>query len=181
MKVSEIISESLDDLVITNDVTLSYRNGYNGELTATRSNKIIGYLRYSIYNDIPKIIYIYVEEEYRRSKVALRLLKELQKLSPDEEIDWGLTSDSGSKLRRSIDYIRRPNLDIIEKKMQLKSVIAKLEKMNDKLEQLQATDIELARKYINDVGDHWNELNDLKSELENELYLSKGEYSKIIP
>lgn len=178
------IAENVDkniDIKIVNDVDTSFRGGYGGTLIAKISDKPVGYLNYSIYRDVPHIDVISVIPEYRRYGIATKLLKELQKLSPDEEIDWGITTDLGSKLRGSINYIRRPNPEIIQKKRKLAGIKSKLAKLNYKLEKLQNTDIELARKFVSTVGDRWNKLNDLERKLENELYLSKGEYSKFIP
>ena len=70
---------------------------------------------------------------------------------------------------------------VIKKKQKLAGVRSKLAQLNHKLEQLQATDIELARRYVKTVGDRWNKLNDLEYRLENELSVAKGEYSKLIP
>ena len=124
---------------------------------------------------------IFVAQDYRRRGVAMKMLKALQELSPNEEIDWGITTDAGSNLRKSINYRKVPNPEIIKKKAKLAGVRSKLARLNYRLEQLKNTDVELARKFIKTVGDRWNQLNDLEYRLENELYLNKGEYSKLIP
>jgi predicted chitinase len=175
------MDEDISGLEIVNNVEDSFRDGYKGTLIAKTPEQQVGYLNYSIYRDRPSIHMIYVAPEFRRSRIARQMLKALQELSPDEEIDWGITTPAGSKLRGSIDYIRRPNPEIIKKKQKLAGIKSKLAQMNYKLEQLQKTNPELARKYISTVSDRWNELNSLEYRLENELYLNKGEYSKIIP
>jgi predicted chitinase/GNAT superfamily N-acetyltransferase len=181
MRSYEIMYENISGLEIVNNVEDSFRGGYQGTLIAKTPEQQVGYLNYSIYRDRPSIHMIYVAPEFRRSRIARQMLKALQELSPDEEIDWGITTPAGSKLRGSIDYIRRPNPEIIKKKQKLAGVKSKLAQMNYKLEQLQKTNPELARKYISTVSDRWNELNSLEYRLENELYLNKGEYRKIIP
>ena len=181
MRSYEIMDEDIGGLEIVNNVEDSFRGGYKGTLIAKTPEQQVGYLNYSIYLDRPSIHMIYVAPEFRRSRIARQMLKALQELSPDEEIDWGITTPAGSKLRGSIDYVRRPNPEINKKKQKLAGVKSKLAQMNYKLEQLQKTNPELARKYISTVSDRWNELNSLEYRLENELYLNKGEYSKIIP
>lgn len=178
---SNSLTEEITDLKISNHVVDSFRGGYRGTLIARTSERQIGYLEYSIYNDVPKIEMIEVIPAFRRSKVARQMLKALQELSPNEEIDWGYTTADGSKLRGSIDFIRRANPEIIKKKQKLAGVKSKLAQMNHKLDQLLATNPELARKYTATVQDRWNALNDLEYRLENELSTDRGEYSNLIP
>jgi GNAT superfamily N-acetyltransferase len=146
-----------------------------------KSGKRAGYLNYSIYNGVPKIGMIFVENDYRRRGIAMKLLKALQELSPNEEIDWGYTTNAGSGLKRSINFRKIANPDIIAKYTRLANIKSKLQQMNYKLERLQQTDIELARRFAQTVGDRWNELSDKARKLEDELKYSKGEYTKIIP
>jgi GNAT superfamily N-acetyltransferase len=170
-----------DNITVQNNVETSFRGGYGGTLIAKTPERQVGYLNYSIYNDKPQIGMIFVAQDYRRRGVAMKMLKALQELSPNEEIDWGITTDAGSNLRKSINYRKVPNPEIIKKKAKLAGVRSKLARLNYRLEQLKNTDVELARKFVKTVGDRWNQLNDLEYRLENELYLDKGEYSKLIP
>jgi hypothetical protein len=170
-----------ENITVQNNVETSFRGGYGGTLIAKTPDRQVGYLNYSIYNDKPQIGMIFVAQDYRRRGVAMKMLKSLQELSPDEEIDWGITTDAGSNLRKSINYRKVPNPEIIKKKAKLAGVRSKLARLNYRLEQLKNTDVELARKFVQTVGDRWNQLNDLEYRLENELYLDKGEYSKLIP
>ena len=170
-----------ENITVQNNVETSFRGGYGGTLIAKTPERQVGYLNYSIYNDKPQIGMIFVAQDYRRRGVAMKMLKALQELSPNEEIDWGITTDAGSNLRKSINYRKVPNPEIIKKKAKLAGVRSKLARLNYRLEQLKNTDVELARKFIKTVGDRWNQLNDLEYRLENELYLNKGEYSKLIP
>ena len=170
-----------DNITVQNNVETSFRGGYGGTLIAKTPERQVGYLNYSIYNDKPQIGMIFVAQDYRRRGVAMKMLKALQELSPNEEIDWGITTDAGSNLRKSVNYRKVPNPEIIKKKAKLAGVRSKLARLNYRLEQLKNTDVELARKFVQTVDDRWNQLNDLEYRLENELYLNKGEYSKLIP
>jgi GNAT superfamily N-acetyltransferase len=172
---------SNDDLEIINKVESSFHNGYHGVLIAKTPERQVGYLSYSIYNDVPQIEMIYVAQDYRRHGVAKKMLKALQKISPDEEIIWGYTTDDGTNLKKSIDFIKKPNPEIIKKKAKLAGIQSKLARLNIKLEKLMDTNPELARRFVQTVGDRWNKLNDIEHRLKDELYSSKGEYSKFIP
>jgi hypothetical protein len=180
MKINEVAQPDLD-LTIANSVTGSFRGGHDGVLIAKTPAGIVGYLGYSIYNDVPAIKMIEVHPEFRRHKIAAELLKALQELSPNEEIDWGYTTDDGSRLKQSINFVRRPNPEIIKKKEKLTAVKSKLQQLNYKLENLRDKNPEMAKKFINSVSDKWNKLNDLEYRLENELSYGQREYSNLIP
>lgn len=181
MKSTEFITEEEIDIKITDRHENSFRGGYEGTLLASASGNQIGYLSYSIYQDVPAIKMIWVEPEYRRFKVARKLLKALQEMSPEHEIEWGYTTDEGNKLRQSIDFIKRPNIDIIKKKEKLKAVKSKLAQLNHRLELMKDKNPELVNKYIITVSDKWNKLNDLEYRLENELFRNSKEYQQLIP
>lgn len=182
MKISELLeSTELENVTITNHVEDSFRGGYGGTLVAKTPEQQLGYLTYTVYNDVPAISMVWVAPEFRRYKIAGKLLKALQELSPDEEIEWGYTTDDGSGLKSSIDFVKRPNKDIINKTQKLKAVKSKLTQLSYKLEELRKKDPELAGKYINTVSDKWNKLHDLEYRLENELSTGKREYSNLIP
>ena len=109
------------------------------------------------------------------------MLKALQELSPEEEIDWGYTTDDGTNLKRSINFIKKPNKEVIAKKAKLAGVRSKLAQLKHKLEELQKTDPEKARAFMASVGDRWNKFNDMEYRLENELYDNPSDYTRLIP
>jgi archaellum component FlaC len=178
--VSEDITPD-NNVKIDNHVESSFINGYNGLIIAHYNDKYAGYLRYHVYNDVPKIEMIYVNQDYRRRGIAMSMLKALQQLTPNEEIDWGYTTDYGTKLKQSIDFRKLPNTDIIKKKAKLAGLKSKLNRLNYRLEQIQDSNPELARKYVQTVSDRWNQYHDEIRKLEDALSSSKGEYSKLIP
>jgi predicted chitinase len=179
--VAEDQTQNDDNITVQNNVETSFRNGYRGKLIANTPERQVGYLNYSVYNDVPKIEMIYVAQDYRRRGAAMKMLKALQEISPNEEIDWGYTTDDGGNLRKSIDFRKVPNSEIIKKRAKLAGVRSKLARLNYRLEQLQQTNPELAKRYVQTVSDRWNQLNDIEYRLENELSFAKGEYSKLIP
>lgn len=156
------------------------RGNYDATITATIDGKQVGYLSYNVYQNQPAIKMIWVEPEHRRHKIALRMLKELQNTYPESEIDWGYTTDQGAALKRSINFRTQPNVDVIQAIEKLNGIRSKLKQMNYKLEQLQKTDIEAARRYSHTVADRWNKLNDMEYKLENRLSTMGSAHSKFI-
>lgn len=178
MKSCEFISE---DVGIKNTVDDVYKAGvYDATLIATENDEQVGYLSYSVYKYAPAIKMIWVSPNARRQKIAVKMLKELQRMFPDSEIDWGYTTDDGSALKRNINFKQVPNRAVMDTKAKLLAVRAQLAKLNHKLQTLQQTDIEQARTFVNTVSDRWNKLHDLEYKLENQLSTMGSEYSKFI-
>lgn len=173
-------NELSDDLEIKNTVDSSFIGGYDATLYVVKDDQQVAYLQYSVYRDEPAIKMIWVSPHYRRQKIAYRMLKELQSMFPESEIDWGYTTQDGTELKRSVPFTKRPNPEIIKKRTKLTAVHSKLRQLNYRLEKLQQDNPEKARAFVATVGDRWNKLNDLAYRLENELYGAKGEYSKFI-
>jgi GNAT superfamily N-acetyltransferase len=178
MKISEILTE---DIEVKDTVEDSFRGGYDGTIYATDNGAHVGYIQYSMYQNKPAIKMIWVSPEYRRQKISYKMLKALQELSPEEEIDWGYTTDDGTNLKKSINFIKKPNKEVIAKKSKLAGVRSKLAQLKHKLEELQKTDPEKARAFMASVGDRWNKFNDMEYRLENELYDNPSDYTRLIP
>lgn len=58
---------------------------------------LIGYTDYNVYEDKPYIQMINVKSEYRRKGYATKMIQHIQNRYPEEEIDFGMTTDDGSK------------------------------------------------------------------------------------
>lgn len=171
---------------MTNAVSLrtNVEGNYKGQLDATIIAAIgdeqVGYLSYSVYQDVPSIKMIWVEPQHRREKIAIQMLKSLQSQYPNSEIEWGYTTEPGAALKQSIKFRKEPNLDVMKKIEKLTSARAKLQKLDYKLTRLRDTDPETARKYVKTVGDRWNKLHDLEYKLENQLSVMGKPYSHYI-
>lgn len=139
---------------------------YSGQMDAMLSaegpqGETIGYIKYAEYQEIPYIQYIEVDEKHRRQGVATRLLQELQNLYKGKEIDWGMTTEDGTKLKQSITYV----VEDIEVKKLLERLVAAqmaLQRNEAQLNQLyeieepsQEQSIEIER-----LGEEWDALND---------------------
>lgn len=169
-----------DAVSFKNTVENSYRGQIDATITANVNGEQAGYLSYSVYNDVPAIKMIWVAPEHRRKKLAIQMLKQLQKEYPNSEIEWGYTTDDGTQLKRNIKFRTEPNVDVIQAMEKLDGIRSKLKQMNYKLERLQKTDIEAARRYAQTVGDRWNKLNDMEYKLENQLSVMGKPYSQFI-
>jgi hypothetical protein len=168
------------NIKIKDTVTGSYGDQIDGALIAyTDDDSQVGYLEYSIYDDVPSIKMIWVVPEYRRYKIAMKMLRTLQSMHPEKEIDWGYTTPDGSNLKNSIDFEKKPNPEVIKKKQKLSGIKSRLQKLNYRLEQMRSRDPKLAGQYISTVSDRWNKFNDLEYGLENELW-DKKEYTNLI-
>lgn len=94
------------DIKIQNQVLSYYSGQMNAELAAVGPDgEVYGYIKYAEYREDPYIQYIEVAENHRRQGIATNLLRELQKLYEGKEIDWGMTTEDGTKLREAITYV----------------------------------------------------------------------------
>jgi hypothetical protein len=67
-----------------------------------KDGNVIGKVDYSEYEDIPSVGMIEVPEQYRRQGIAKDLLETLQKRYPNKSIDFGYTTDDGTKLLNKV-------------------------------------------------------------------------------
>lgn len=169
-----------DAVSFKNTVENSYRGQIDATITASVNGDQAGYLSYSVYNDIPAIKMIWVAPEYRRKKLAIQMLKRLQAEYPNSEIEWGYTTADGTQLKSNVKFRTQPNVEVLKAMEKLDGIRSKLKQMNYKLERLQKTDIEAARRYAQTVGDRWNKLNDMEYKLENQLSVMGKPYSQFI-
>lgn len=159
------------DLEIRNEVVSYYSGQMNAVLSAVGANgEILGYIQYAEYQDAPYIQYINTEEEYRRQGIATRLLRELQSLYEGIEIDWGMTTEDGTKLREAVTYVVEDAevKDLMERLAAAQAALQENEKQLNELYQIeiptQDQDIEIER-----LGDRWEELTDEIRDLEKQI------------
>ena len=135
-------------------------------LRAYFNKDIIGYLDYSVYEDIPTIKYLEVKNEFRRMGIGTHLLKELQRLYPNTEIQQGMTTDDGTQFVKSLNTQFVPNdqyNDLMEKKRRLEIQLNTIEKEFEE------------NNYTN--GDKYNDFTDELTDIKDKLYyMKKGKY-----
>jgi tape measure domain-containing protein len=76
-------------------------------VTRNKNDQVLGTLDYSEYQGNPSIKHIAVAEEARRKGIATNMVKKLQSNYPGKDIDWGMMTDEGNKLKASI-YKKAP-------------------------------------------------------------------------
>lgn len=143
--------------------TFDYHHGQSDErLYVTDNGNLSAYLDYSVYEGEPSIKYIHTEEDKRGEGLGKKLIIALQKLYPETEINWGLMTDDGARLKHSLKF--RKIIDpVLQKKEEL------LKRVKTKLADLEAN----PENNIRHFGDYWNRLYDLERRLDAELYQAK--------
>lgn len=87
---------------IEGDMTgYSYGESYHTVVAKDRSGKVVGKLDYSVYDGVPKIMM--VESFQEKSGVGTALVAHLSKEFGYKNIDWGMMTSDGVKLRDKLD------------------------------------------------------------------------------
>ena len=113
------LNESLDFYTSVKD---SYGDELHCRMTVSEDGKNIGYLDFSVYEDTPYIQMINVKEPYRRKGYATQMIKQLQKEYPNSEINFGMTTDDGTKLVNSLPFDTKVNIEYDKKVKQAKKL-----------------------------------------------------------
>lgn len=80
-------------------------------LRAKINGEIVGKLNYGVYENEPNVKMLEVAPKWRRLGIATKLLKHLQQLYPDTEIELGYATKLGGKFLKSINRQFIPNLE----------------------------------------------------------------------
>lgn len=158
-------------LVEFKDVT---RGAYSGQVDQTLIAEVggfqVGKLDYSIYNGIPAIQMVEVENDHRRLGYATELVKQLQRQFPNTEIEWGELTEDGEKFRDSLRMTEKPSEHAPEFE-RLNIAIAERDRLlseADNFNALKNPTPEQIETHSN-LTEPLNNLHDLISDLENEL------------
>lgn len=148
-------------------------NSYAGEIFLTKTAQIngkdVGKIEYSVYNNRPSIKMIEVMPEYRRQGIATKLLQNLQEEYKNVEIDFGMTTDDGTKFLNSVTY-KMPNKEIQKKKQRIDEITNILSEYEIKSTNGTLTEAE---------GENWNKLYDEKRRLEDDIW-NKNEFETFV-
>lgn len=160
MNMKIIISESvIQENIKIENLHIDFRHGehiYN--LVAKINNKVIGKLNYGVYDEEPNVKMIEVDGGWLRMGVATTLLKKLQSLYPEQEIDLGSSTEEGGKFLKSIKRVFIPN--------------KKYEKLNNRLIKIKSEKNRILSAVQSNDNSEIHKLNDLSDEiyeLESEL------------
>lgn len=148
-------------------------------LTLNVDNKTVGYIEYSVYEDEPNIKYIEVNEESRRKGYGKKMIEKLQSMYPDSEINFGMLTDDGSKLYKSLDKEITINSDFDKKVKHLEKINNWLKKYGKiaKKDIEDWTDEDLA--YLRKYADIWQKYHNKQQDIENWLNNHKRQSVKI--
>jgi GNAT superfamily N-acetyltransferase len=167
-------SNTMGSIKFTDEVVSSYSGQDNHILTATVNDAPVAYIEFSDYHDEPHVKYIYTHPDYARQGYATALLKELQRMYPNEEIDLGMTTDEGGKLVQSLNFNEQSTeytdkfKQLEQKKQERDKLQADAEKFYDKDSHTEQEKQEFLA-YIEPL----NTLNDEIWDLEQEIYGKK--------
>ena len=128
------------------DESRGYHHGQSDmTLTAFRDSKYVGSIDYSIYHGEISIQMIHTNPEMTRQGIATQMLHHLQSLNPDTELDFGMLTDSGSKLYHTLNFKTIPNPDTQE-------IFAKVKSLESQKESLEHDQSALSK----DSNDYWD-------------------------
>lgn len=127
-----------EPISLSHEVTDSYSGQTNAVITATRDGATAGTLEYSVFNGIPEISMVRVDEGSRRMGVGSELVRELQRMFPDQEIRWGMMTDEGSALRESLAKTTQDIPEIKAKQADLAAAVAERDQLLRKADEFQA-------------------------------------------
>lgn len=117
------------------EFSIESRGAHHGQtdltLYAKENNEIVGKIEYCEFENKPFVQWIEVNPNHRREGIATALAKELQKMYPNEEIEWSNTTPNGTKFVKSLPtrYSKNPQHEKLKKEwLKLKKNYAVLEK-----------------------------------------------------
>lgn len=117
------------------DIVSRSTGAYSGQVNMrseySEDGDTLGYVDWTIYDDTPSISYIETAEGYRRRGIARRLLQDIQRQYPDMPINFGYTTEDGTKLLEDITY------DVVDE--EIKSKQEELQQKRDRLAEIEAT------------------------------------------
>ena len=158
---------------IKHEVTDYYEGESYCQYTAYDGDKVAGYIKYSQVDDgSPYVHYIETAEEYRGQGVATKLLQQMQHDIGDNEINFGYTTDDGTKLLENVLYTVTDK-SIQAKFDKLENIKAKLDKeqriLDELWEKFDAEDTPELREQLALHGDKWQQLYDAIPGIERSL------------
>lgn len=133
-----------------------------------QEGKTLAYLDFSDFENEPHVQFIWVDPAQRGNGLGAALVRHLQSLYPDTEIDFGGLTDDGVKLLSSLKFktVEDPQL-------------AKMFRFLDRVKAQLRTLAALPPEDQITRGTEWNRLHDIESQLEQQLW-GKAPTKKIV-
>jgi hypothetical protein len=158
-------------LAFYNECTDAHSGQTNFTLWAIVNGKKVGQIDYVKFRETVNISYI-SSIRMPRKGIATAMLKELQGLYPETEINWGGLTDDGSKLYAKTQFTTVVNPEVHAKIEQLNSIRAEMAEIEAKFNawhELPEDQREQAREMLAPLTTRWNDLRDQEYDLEGEL------------
>jgi hypothetical protein len=124
-------------------------------LTLYADNKPVGYIDYSVYDDKPYIEMIKVLDGEKRKGYGTELIKQLQRQYPDNEIDFGMMTDEGSALYKSLQKNIKTNPEYAKYEKKLANSNKKLKEYSDILDRVTGEETGKEQDKIIKAADAW--------------------------
>lgn len=172
------LNESIE---IRDEVIDVHGEEFYKEMALIVDDKIVGCIQYTVYDDKPYIQMIKVAEDERRKGYGTKLIKALQKEYPNSEIDFGMTTDDGTKLVNSLPFDTKVNIEYDKKVKQakkLKKWLDEFKEFTDKVYQQIDNNEPIAEKnrlYIVNNTDKWQKYKNKYEEILNWIRENKRE------
>jgi hypothetical protein len=165
MRLLEVMSLTFHD---------EHRNHHHGQsdqtLRAFVGDRCVGWIDYSVYQGEPSVQMIEVVDQRRGYGSAL--IRKLQSMFPDTEIDMGMLTDDGMKLIGGMPHIIVHDPEYKAKRERLDGLLATEREYQRAMDAFDANPSDEARRALPAVN-RWNDLNDAIRELEQELHYMK--------
>ena len=142
---------------ITDEVNDIHSGETFGTMSAKINGEVVGTIEYSEYNGTPSVKMIEIKPEYRRRGIATKLLQELQKKYPDQEIDFGMSTEDGTKLIENVTY-QVENKEYVKTQKQL-------EKVNNRINEIETNNV-----WNDNIDTEYYKLLDKQRKLDKKLF-----------
>lgn len=161
--------------IFRNEHIDSYSGQSNFRLTAEIDGEIVGWIDYVIFGDEISVSNIEVIPLKRRQGIGTRLIRYLQKMYPNQEIDMGMFTNDGIALYNSLDKSVTKNEDYIRLVREMESLKAESDMLTEELDHTkpknQRTDEE--SKQVDIIVNRFNEIRDRLYDIEKEIQYMK--------
>jgi hypothetical protein len=170
MLIHEVINETAEppDLTFRVDHKASHHGQHDYALVAFLHDQAVAEVDYVVYQSKPSIQMIDVSR--RRQGIGTAMLRHLQSLFPDTEIDWGMMTDDGSALYGSLTFQDIPNPVYAKLQIALQRTRAKLSNYARQAEMFYANPSEEARLKLQTATTDWDDLHAREYKIERVLH-----------
>ena len=146
-----------------------YRGQANNRLKAFKNEKVVGWIDYSVFNDEIFINHIKVLE--KRKGIGSNLLKKLQELYPENELQMGGMTEEGHELWKSLEKRTVENEEYAKLIKEKEELERRLKQLENTIGNVPSYDGQTNREkeLIIEHGEKMNIINDRLYEIDEEI------------